>query len=89
VNLQFRRRSIEVKDDVSVGLLVALPPLDNFGDAVDPLLHVLARDRVQKGGQLAQQIAVLTEQNKLITSYFKSVLNNPTSVNIILSAYKI
>jgi hypothetical protein len=41
------------------GVLVAVPPLHDLADAVDPLLHVLAVDRVQERRQLGQQLGVL------------------------------
>ena len=53
------RRSVEVEGDVPVDVLVVLPPLDDLADALDPLLHVLAADRVQEGGQLVQQLEIL------------------------------
>ena len=52
MNLDGRGRPVEVEDDVLVGLVVAEPALHDLDDAVDPLLHVLAGDRVQEGSQL-------------------------------------
>lgn len=59
MDFEFRGRSIEVEGDVSVGVFVALTSLNNLDDAVHPLLHVLAGDRVQKHRQLVQQVGVL------------------------------
>ena len=59
VNLDGRGRPVEVEDDVLVGLVVAEPALHDLDDAVDPLLHVFAGDRVQEGSQLVQKIGVL------------------------------
>ena len=59
MNLDGRGRPVEVEDDVLVGLVVAEPALHDLDDAVDPLLHVLAGDRVQEGSQLVQKIGVL------------------------------
>ena len=52
MDLEVWRRSVEVEGDVPVDVLVVLPPLDDLADALDPLLHVLAGDRVQEGSQL-------------------------------------
>jgi hypothetical protein len=54
VNFKFRRRPIEVEGDVATSIFVALPPLNELADAVDPLLHVLAGDRLKEGSQLEQ-----------------------------------
>ena len=59
MDLEVWRRSVEVEGDVPVDVLVVLPPLDDLADALDPLLHVLAADRVQEGGQLVQQLEIL------------------------------
>ena len=41
-------RSVEVKDDVLVRLLVAQSSLNDFDDAINPLLHVLTGYCVQE-----------------------------------------
>ena len=59
MDLEVWRRSVEVEGDVPVDVLVVLPPLDDLADALYPLLHVLAADRVQEGGQFVQQLEIL------------------------------
>ena len=61
MDLEVWRRSVEVEGDVPVDVLVVLPPLDDLADALDPLLHVLAADRVQEGRQLVQQLEILVK----------------------------
>ena len=59
MDLDGRRRPVEVEDDVLAGLVIAKPTLDDLDDAVHPFLHVLAGNCVEKRGQLVQKISVL------------------------------
>ena len=61
VDLDRRRRTVKVKHDLLGGLVIVQSPLDNLADTLDPLLHRLAGDRVEKRGEAVEEVAVFGE----------------------------
>ena len=61
VDLDRRRRPVEVENDLLGALVVVQPPLDHLADGLHPLPHALASHPVQEGGQRVQQVRVLRE----------------------------